>query len=99
MGAREGAGMTVVPFAAWEPDKAELNGATMGSIMNVLCAAGSYLPFPDLAALTAALPAKPLGYITARSLSGQVTIFAGTATALYQLDNTDFSWIDVSGAT
>lgn len=88
--------MTVIPFAAWTPDASELNGSAVGDIMNVLCAAGSYLPFPDLEALTGPLPAKPRGYITARSLSGQVTIFAGTATKLYRLNNTDFSWVDVS---
>lgn len=91
--------MTVVAFAPWTPDAAELNGSQTGDLLNVLAAAGSFLPFPDLKALSAALPAKPLGYFTARSLSGQVTIFAGTATKLYRLDNTDFTWVDLSGAT
>lgn len=88
--------MTVIPFAAWEPDKADLNGATTADIENVLCSVGSYLPFPSLIALTDALPAKPLGYFAARSLSGQVTIFAGTAEKLYTVDNTDLTWTDVS---
>lgn len=88
--------MTVVSFAAWLPDQADLNGQATGDILNVLCSTGSYLPFPDLAALSSALSAEPLGFFTARSLSGQVTIFAGTATKLWKLDNTTLTWEHVS---
>lgn len=88
--------MTLVAFASWEPDKAELNGQTTGDIKNVLCSSNSYLPFPDLLAFTGALPAEPLGNFTAKSLNGTVTIFAGTATKLYVLDNTTLAWTDVS---
>lgn len=88
--------MTTVPFSAWEPDKAELNGQTTGDISNVLCSVNSYIPFPDFAALTSALSAKPLGYFQARSLSGQVSTFVGTATKLWKLDNTTLTWEDVS---
>jgi hypothetical protein len=91
--------MTIISFAPWEPDKAELNGGTTGDVQNVLCSTRSYLPFPGYVALTDALPDTPLGHFTARSLSGQVTIFAGTATGLYAVDNTDLSWTDVSGTT
>lgn len=88
--------MTVVPFSAWTPDLADLNGQGIGDILNVLCSANSYLPFPDFAALSSPLSAEPLGYIRARSLSGQVTIFAGTATKLWKLNNTTLVWDDVS---
>lgn len=90
--------MTVVPFAAWEPDKADLNQDGPNDVLNVLCSSNSYLPFPDLVAFTSALAATPLGWFQARSLSGQVTIFAGTATKLYVLDNTTLTWTDVSKA-
>lgn len=90
--------MTVTPYAAWEPDKADLDMAGPGDILNVLCSTNSYLPFPDLAALSSALGSRPLGYFRARSLSGAVTIFAGTATKLWELDNTTLTWTDVSKA-
>lgn len=90
--------MTVVPFAAWMPDAADLNSQGVSSILNVLCSTSSYLPFPDFAALSSALSAEPLGYFRARSLSGQVSIFAGTTTKLWKLDNTTLTWEDVSGA-
>ena len=88
--------MTLVPFAPWEPDKADLNGQNTGDILNVLCSSLSYLPFPDLVALSAALPSQPLGWFTARSQSGQVTIFVGTATKLYKLNNTTLAWDDIT---
>lgn len=93
--------MATVPFAEWRPDAAELNSQFTGDVNNVLCAAGSYLPFPAPSELTGALAAKPLGAFVARSLNGQVTVFVGTVEKLYVMDNTDLTWTDVSktGAT
>lgn len=88
--------MPLIPLAEWRPDTAELNGAYTGDVLNVLCADGSYIPFPSEKILTTALPNAPLGAFVARSLSGQVTVFAGTADKLYVLDNTDLGWDDVS---
>ncbi len=88
--------MTVIPFAEWQPDRSDLNADGTSDLLNVIPGVDSYLPFPDLAALSAALSAAPLGFIRARSLSGQVTIFAGTATKLWKLNNTTLAWDDVS---
>ncbi len=88
--------MTTIGFTAWQPDQADLNSSDVGDILNVLCSASSYLPFPDFMAFTASLGAQPLGYIRARSLTGQITIFAGTTTKLWKLDNTTLAWADVS---
>jgi len=88
--------LTFVPFTEWSPDTADFNNANTGDILNVLCSQQSYIPFPDLQPFTTALAAQPLGYFRARSQSGQVTIFAGTATKLYQLNNTTLAWTDVS---
>lgn len=91
--------MPVIPFAPWRPDVAELNAAYTGDVLNVLCADGSYIPFPQLQDFTAALPDDALGAFVARSLAGSVVIFAGTEEKLYRLDNTDLGWDDVSQAT
>lgn len=88
--------MTLVAFTAWEPDTADLNTQDTGDISNVLCSSDSYLPFPDLQPFTSALASKPLGYFTARSLSGAITIFAATTTKLYKMDNTTLAWTDIS---
>jgi hypothetical protein len=86
----------LVPFAEYRPDEANLNAAFTDDVMNVLCSATSYIPFPDFAAFTSALLSQPFGYFQARSSSGQVTTFAGTATKLYVLDNTTLTWTDVT---
>ncbi|TIM14465.1 MAG: hypothetical protein E5Y67_12360 [Mesorhizobium sp.] len=88
----------LVPFAEYRPDVANLNASFSGDVSNVLCSASSYIPFPEFAVFSAALESEPLGYFMARSLSGQVTIFAGTATKLWKLDNTTLVWTDISQA-
>lgn len=85
-----------LPFAEWRPDVAMLNSAFAADILNVLCADGFYMPFPALSPLSGALPAPAVGAFMARSDDGQVTIFAGTATKLYKLDNSTLNWTDVS---
>lgn len=88
--------MTTLSFAEWTPDRADLNTEGTADLLNVLPSVGSYLPFPDLVPFTSALASQPFGYFTAKSLAGQVTIFAGTATKLWKLDNTTLTWTDVS---
>lgn len=90
--------MPVLQFAEWRPDVANLNSSYTDNILNVLCADGSYLPFPKLSVVTGALGEEPLGAFMARDLSGQITIFAGTTDKLWALNNTDLDWDDVSQA-
>lgn len=85
-----------VPFAEWAPDIAALNTNVTDEVMNVLPAAGSYIPFPNASVFSDPLPAKPLGFFMGRTLSGRITIFAGTATKLYRLNNTTLAWDDIS---
>lgn len=88
-----------IPFGEWAPDAAELNSARIGDVENVLSAGESYIPFPAIGSFSDALEAAPCGRaFVARSLSGQITIFVGTATKLFKMDNTDASWGDVSQA-
>lgn len=88
--------MALVSFAEFGPDQATLNSSFAADVMNVLCAAKSYIPAKSLAAITDALPAKPNAAFMARSLSGQVSIFVGTTEKLYKLNNTTLAWDDVS---
>ena len=86
-----------IPFGEWAPDAAELNSAHIGDVQNVLSAGASYIPFPSIGAFSDALEAAACGRaFVARSLSGQITIFAGTAEKIFKMDNTDASWDDVS---
>lgn len=88
----------LVSFAEYRPDIADLNSAYTSDLLNVLPADGAYIPAPGLAPLTGALDDIPLGGFRARQLDGTVTIFAGTAEKLWQLDNTSLDWSDVSQA-
>src|SRR5690242_2158987 len=88
--------MTMLPFGDWRPDLSAFQGSASQLIQNVVPRADGYGPFPDLVAFTAALPAPCRGFFYARKSDGSIAVFAGTATRLYQLSNTDFSWTDVS---
>lgn len=88
--------MTIVPFAQWAPDQADLNGSVTADVMNVLCAAQSYIPFPSASVLTEALEDDPLAAILARGTDGQIHIFAATAEKLWRLNANSLDWDDVS---
>lgn len=65
-------------------------------ILNVFPRKDGYGPFPSLQAFTAALPANCRGFFFARRSDGSIAVFAGTSTDLYLLDNTAFTWENVS---
>jgi hypothetical protein len=88
----------IFPFGEYRPDISDFRAATTRALANVLPRGDGYGPFPDLTALTAALAAACRGLFFARKADGTVVIFAATATKLYRLNNTDYTWIDVSKA-
>ena len=88
--------MPFLPFPEWRPDVSDYQGASSQLIQNVLPRGDGYGPFPDFVPFTAALPAACRGYCFARNADGSVATFAGTATRLYRLDDTSFTWTDVS---
>src|SRR5215831_1952597 len=90
--------MTMLPFGDWRPDLSAYQGSASQLIQNVVPRADGYGPFADFTAFTAALPAACRGFFYARKTDGSIVVFAGTASRLYQLSNTDFSWVDVSKA-
>lgn len=85
----------MVPFAPWSPDVSDLNGQVTSSIENVLSRADGYGPFPAHVSFTSALAGACRGYFFARN-EDQLAVFAATATRIYQLNNTDLTWTDVS---
>jgi hypothetical protein len=87
----------MIPFGEYLPDipATENPGATVAT--NVIPAAISYRPLPDLTVYSSALTARCQGFASFRDLDGNVHNFAGDATKLYKLSNT--SWEDVSGTT
>lgn len=88
--------MAVIPFGEYRPDVSDLNRAYTGRILNVIPRSDGYGPIRQPNDYTAALGEACRGYFFARNADRSVTIFAGTSTKLYKLDNTTLTWVDVS---
>lgn len=86
----------LVVFPEWAPDVIDLDTGASPTILNVVPQADGYGPFKTLQGFTTALAGPCRGYFFARNADGSITIFAATATNIYKLNNTDFSWINVS---
>lgn len=88
--------MPILSFGEYRPDVSDYQGQHSRTILNVMPRGDGYGPFLDFVAFTSALPAPCRGYFYARKNDGSISVFAGTATKLYSLNNTDGSWGDVS---
>lgn len=74
----------------------DINRPISASVLNVVPRGDGYGPFPSFEPWTYALPAGCRGSFHARNADGSITVFAATATRIYRLDNTTFTWTDVS---
>jgi len=88
--------MPLVQWGEYKPDTSDYEGQSAHDILNVIPRSDGYGPFPSFSAYTTALPSACRGAFYALKSDGTVITFAGTATKLYQLNNTDFTWTDVS---
>lgn len=88
--------MAILPFGPYLPDLSDYEGAHTQSLLNVVARGDGYGPFADLSAFTSALPAACRGIFYARKNDGTISIFAGTSTKLYNLNNVTGAWVDVS---
>lgn len=91
--------MPLLKWGSYEPDTVDYEATKANTILNVIPRGDGYGPFPGVSAYTQALPAACRGAFYALKSDGSVITFAATATKLYRLDNTDYSWIDVSKAS
>src|SRR5688572_9327805 len=87
----------IIPFPPFEPDKSQFDIAASRNVVNALPVANGWGPMPGLSEVSQALPAECRGSVYVRTASGTYKIIAGTATGLYELNTTDFSWTDISG--
>jgi hypothetical protein len=88
--------MALLKYGAWLPDTTDYESSTVYNIANVVPRGDGYGPFPSFSAYTSALGAVCRGAFYALKSDGTVITFAGTSTKLYELNNTDFTWTDVS---
>jgi hypothetical protein len=85
-----------LPFGEWRPDVADYQQQHSRSVINVIPRGDGYGPVKALQAFSDALLATCRGAFLATNTDGSVVVFAGTATKLYKLDNTDLTWEDVT---
>ena len=89
--------MAKIPFGQYMPDVLDLGSQVTRNLRNVIPRADGYGPIKDISAFTQALAGVCRGHFLARDpSSGEVVLFAGTATKLYKLDNSTLAWSDVS---
>jgi len=88
--------MPLLATGDYRPDVSDYEGQATRNILNVIPRGDGYGPFTDFSAYTSALPAPCRGAFYALKSDGTVITFAGTGTKLYKLNNTDFTWTDVS---
>lgn len=83
-------------FPQWAPDISDIGSDTSVDVKNCVARADGYGPFNDLEPFTTALPGPCRGYFFARGSDGSILTFAATATDLFILNNTTFSWLNIS---
>jgi hypothetical protein len=88
--------MPVVTFGEYKPDLSDYEAATERDALNVVPRGDGFGPFPSLTALSLSLGAQCRGAFEAIKTDGSVVVFAATATDLFLLNNTNFSWSKVS---
>jgi hypothetical protein len=88
--------MAVIPFGEWRPDLTDYQADTSRLIVNVAPRADGYGPLKSQQGYTQALPGPCCGSFLAVDELGAISLFAGTATRLYKMNNGDLSWEDVS---
>jgi hypothetical protein len=82
----------VIQFAKFEPDRSQYALDASTSIINALPVADGWGPQPDLIAISSALGSECLGARYCRTTSGAYRLIAGTATGLFELNVTDYTW-------
>ncbi|MCZ7480556.1 hypothetical protein [Rhizobium rhizogenes] len=84
-------------FGPFEPDKSVFNVAVSGNVVNAFPVANGWGPMPGLSVISDMLPAACRGAAYVRDSVGNYTIIAATASRIYKLNTTDYSWDDISG--
>jgi hypothetical protein len=85
-----------IPYGEWRPDVSDYRGQHSQTIYNVLPRGDGYGPVKDISPFTSALPSACRGLFIAFNTDGTPFVYAGTATKLYKLNNSNLTWGDVS---
>lgn len=88
-----------IPLPPFEPDKSKFDSSVSGNVLNVYPSASGWKPMPDYVEISQALGSTCKGATFVRTASGTYRIVACTQTGIYQLNTTDYSWTDITGAS
>ena len=86
----------LLPWGDYRPDMSAVNSRVSNNSCNALPNADGYGPIKSIVAYTDAVAAAPRGAFRAKNSDGTVTLFVGTATKLYKLNNSTLEWENVS---
>lgn len=86
----------IIPLTVFEPDRTPFAAGASPNVINCLPVADGWAPWQQFIYVSQALPDTPKGAVAVRTSSGTYKIFAFTATKIYLLDTTDWSWDDVT---
>lgn len=89
----------IIPFPPFAPDKSPYDVASSNNVVNALPVSDGWGPMPGLTEISAALGAECRGACFVRNAAGNYAVIAGTATRLYRLNTTDYTWTDISGVS
>lgn len=90
--------MPVINFIEWTPDDADLGSSGAVVVKNALPGRAGYKPFNSLSVITDALATRPLGAIEAYDINNASYQYVGIAAAIYELNETDLTWTDVTNS-
>jgi hypothetical protein len=85
-------------FLDWTPDASDLGSPGNTVATNAVPSADGYQPFPQINIVTDALVARPRGALEAFDKDNTSFHYAGDAGNLYELDESDMTWTEVSKA-
>jgi len=88
--------MPVIPFIEWTPDDADLGSSGAIVVKNALPGRQGYKPFNSLSVVTDATATRPLGALEAFDINNVSYQYVGDAAALYELNENDLTWTDVT---
>lgn len=89
--------MTNIPFGQYAPDIASVGTSFTDYVKNVFPQVDNgYIPIPAQSSFTLALTGTPCGLFGATKTDGTASLFAGTGTALYNLNGVTRAWEDVT---
>lgn len=87
----------MLPFPPFEPDRSLYALDASLNIINAVPVRDGWGPVPDLTPISQALAAECKGAWSVRRQDGTYRLIASTETNLYEMDATDYSWINISG--